>query len=214
MGKRNKLKRFEDLKNFPNVFNGDFALPKIWKDFVMDVSGDCVLELGCGKGKYTTSLAQMFPQHNYIGMDRKGERIWVGAKFAREQGLENVVFLLGDVNNLGKYFGENTVHEIWITFPDPFPRKKQAKHRLTAPNFLEIYKKVLLPGGLVHLKTDDETLFEYSLETLQNCGGKILKALANVYQEENLDPVLQIQTDFEKKHLAKGKKIYYFVASF
>jgi len=212
MGKRNKLKRFEDLKNFSNVYDGDLELPESWKNFVMDISGDLVLELGCGKGTYTTALAQIFPEYNYIGIDRKGERLWVGAKFAKTHNLENVLFLRGDVKDLPKYFEECTVYEIWITFPDPFPRKKQAKHRLTSPEFLKIYEKVLVPGGLLHLKTDDLDLFEYSLETIQKSGGKILKALANIYQEENLDPVLLIQTDFEKKHLAKEKKIYYLVA--
>jgi len=212
MSKRTKLKRFQDLKNFLNVFDGDFELPSSWKDFIMDLSGDVVLELGCGKGKYTTALAEMSSQNKYVGMDRKGERLWVGATYAQAHNLGNVIFLHGDVNNLQKYFGENTVHEIWVTFPDPFPRKKQAKHRLTAPGFLEIYKKVLLPGGRLHLKTDDEALFEYSLDTIKESGGKIVKAMANIYRQEDLDPILQIQTDFEKKHLAKGKKIYYILA--
>lgn len=123
-------------------------------------------------------------------------------------------FIRGRVNDLEEYFSPKSISEIWITFPDPFPREKQSKHRLTSPIFLEKYKKILVPGGKVHLKTDDQTLYEYSVETLQHCGGKILAAKANIYMAENIDAELHIQTDFEKKHLAKGKKIFYLKIKF
>lgn len=209
MGKRNKQKRIGLIEGFDNVYQDSDLL--LLKDF-FSPQKPLVLELGCGKGTYTTSLAEMFPEKNFVGVDVKGERIFIGAKYARLHNLSNVRFVRGAVNNLTQYIDPQSVAEIWITFPDPFPRKKQAKHRLTSPEFLQMYKKVLVPGGKMHLKTDDLDLFEYSLEVLQDNGGKILQAIANIYQEENLDPVLQIQTDFEKKHLAKGRKIYYLQA--
>ena len=211
MGKRNKQKRIGMIEGFDNVYqDSDLSL---LKDF-FSPQKPLVLELGCGKGTYTTSLAEMFPEKNFVGVDVKGERIFIGAKYARLHNLSNVRFVRGAVNNLTQYIDPQSVAEIWITFPDPFPRKKQAKHRLTSPEFLQMYKKVLAPGGKVHLKTDDLDLFEYSLDIVQTNGGKIIQAIANIYQEKNLDPVLQIQTDFEKKHLAKGRKIYYLQAQF
>ena len=209
MGKRNKQKRIGLIEGFDNVYQDSDLL--LLKDF-FSPQKPLVLELGCGKGTYTTSLAEMFPEKNFVGVDVKGERIFIGAKYARLHNLSNVRFVRGAVNNLTQYIDPQSVAEIWITFPDPFPRKKQAKHRLTSPEFLQMYKKVLVPGGKMHLKTDDLDLFEYSLEVLQDNGGKIIQAIANIYQEENLDPVLQIQTDFEKKHLLKGRKIYYLLA--
>lgn len=209
MGKRNKQKRIGLIEGFDNVYQDSDLL--LLKDF-FSPHKPLVLELGCGKGTYTTSLAEMFPEKNFVGVDVKGERIFIGAKYAQLYNLSNVRFVRGAVNNLTQYIDLQSVAEIWITFPDPFPRKKQAKHRLTSPEFLQMYKKVLVPGGKMHLKTDDLDLFEYSLEVLQDNGGKIIQAIANIYQEENLDPVLQIQTDFEKKHLAKGRKIYYILA--
>ncbi len=209
MGKRNKQKRIGLIEGFDNVYQDSDLL--LLKDF-FSPQKPLVLELGCGKGTYTTSLAEMFPEKNFVGVDVKGERIFIGAKYARLHNLSNVRFVRGAVNNLTQYIDPQSVAEIWITFPDPFPRKKQAKHRLTSPEFLQMYKKVLVPGGKMHLKTDDLDLFEYSLDVLQDNGGKIIQAIANIYQEENLDPVLQIQTDFEKKHLATGRKIYYLQA--
>ncbi len=209
MGKRNKQKRIGLIEGFDNVYQDSDLL--LLKDFFCPQK-PLVLELGCGKGTYTTSLAEMFAEKNFVGVDVKGERIFIGAKYAQLHNLSNVRFVRGAVNNLTQYIDPQSVAEIWITFPDPFPRKKQAKHRLTSPEFLQMYKKVLVPGGKMHLKTDDLDLFEYSLEVLQDNGGKIIQAIANIYQEENLDPVLQIQTDFEKKHLTKGRKIYYLLA--
>ncbi len=203
--KRTKFKRLAEVLDFKNVVDGkNIVLP-----IALGSKKTRVLELGCGKGAYTVALAQMFPRKDCIGIDVKGERIWIGAKYALDAKLDNVQFIWGRVNALLSYFEPKSVDEIWVTFPDPFPRSKQAKHRLTSPLFLELYKKVLVPGGVVHLKTDDEDLFEYTIETVEQEGGKVLKALANIYQEMNLDSILQIQTDFEKKHLAKGKKIYY-----
>ncbi len=206
--KRIKLIRFAKLPEFDFVFDEK-------RDFSADVlkgkaaARPILFELGCGKGDYTFGLAQLFPEKFFVGMDVKGERIWVGASRTQAADQDNIAFVRGRIEKILESIPENFVDEIWITFPDPFPRLKQAKHRLTSSVFLERYKKILKPAAVVHLKTDDPHLFEYTIETVEAFGGKIIQALANIYQETNLDPVLTIQTDFEKKHLAKGRKIYY-----
>lgn len=206
--KRIKLVRFAKLPEFDFVFDEkrDFSA-----QMIKNKSGDMpiILELGCGKGDYTLGLAALFPEKFFVGMDVKGERIWVGASKTQEQKRTNIAFVRGRIERLLESFPKSMIHEIWITFPDPFPRIKQAKHRLTSAIFLELYKKILVPGGRIHLKTDDQALFEYTLDEVQAHGGRIQKALANIYQEENIDATLQIQTDFERKHLKKGRKIYY-----
>ncbi len=206
--KRIKLLRFAKLPDFDFVFDEK-------RNFSLEMLGEkiagrpVVFEVGCGKGDYTLGLASLFPEKCFVGMDVKGERIWVGADRAVREKRDNVAFVRGRVENTLESISENFADEIWVTFPDPFPREKQAKHRLTSPLFLEHYKRILKNRGIVHLKTDDQPLFEYTIDTVEKCGGRVMVAMANIYQESNLDPVLQIQTDFEKKHLAKGRKIYY-----
>ncbi len=206
--KRIKLLRFAQLPDFDFVFD---EKRNFSADLIQEKAAGrpIIFELGCGKGDYTLGLSALFAEKFFVGMDVKGERIWVGASKVQERQQKNVAFVRGRIERVVESFPENFVDEIWITFPDPFPRDKQAKHRLTSPLFLERYKKIIKSRGMVHLKTDDQALFEYTLDTIEKCGGKVFKALANIYQEQNLDPVLQIQTDFERKHLQKGRKIYY-----
>lgn len=206
--KRVKLVRFAKLPDFDFVFDEkrNFSVEMLREKIA---GRDLVFEVGCGKGDYTLGLSALSPEKCFVGMDVKGERIWVGADRAVREKRSNVAFVRGRVERILESIPENFVDEIWVTFPDPFSREKQAKHRLTSPLFLERYKKILKKGGVVHLKTDDQPLFEYSIDTVEKCGGKVITAMANIYQESNIDPVLQIQTDFERKHLVKGRKIYY-----
>ncbi len=206
--KRIKLLRFAKLPDFDFVFDEkrNFSLELLREKIA---GRPVVFELGCGKGDYTLGLAALFPEKFFVGMDVKGERIWVGASKAQEEKQNNIAFVRGRIERILESIPENFVDEIWITFPDPFPREKQAKHRLTSPVFLDRYKKIVKPGAVLHLKTDDQALFEYTLDMVQSQGGRIQKALANIYQEETIDATLQIQTDFENKHLKKGRKIYY-----
>lgn len=195
---RKKLKRFAELPTFPNVILSS-----------AEITGKRTLELGCGKGEYTLGLARMHPERNFVGIDYQSERLWVGAKRALEEKLPNAAFLRIRIEDIEQHFAPGEVEEIWITFPDPYPRPKQAKHRLTAPAFLEYYQKILLPGGIIHLKTDDEGLFQYTKETIGAAGAKVQMEIADLWAQKNLDSVLQIQTTYEKRHVAAGRKIYY-----
>lgn len=210
---RGKTERFAAIKTFPNVFEFPETMRGKWNETYFNNTNPIILELACGKGAYTLELARRFPNQNYLGVDLKGERIYVGAKQATAESLANVGFVRGFIQHLDMYFAAQEIAELWITFPDPFPRDKQAKHRLTSPLFLDIYKKVLQPYGSLHLKTDAEDLFSYSVETLRTAEYDIRETVSDIYNETDINPLLTIQTDFEKRHLAEGKKIYYLHAA-
>lgn len=218
MGK-NKLKRFSENKTFDNVFQptraemvSGFDLKGIWNKEVFQNENPIVLELGCGKGEYTVALAEKFPDKNFIGIDIKGARFWRGAKTAVESGMNNVAFLRTQIELIDFAFGENEVSEIWITFPDPQIKFRRTKHRLTHPEFLQKYKKVLHENGLVHLKTDSEFLYGYTHGIIQLEGHKVLITNHNVYNPDNHEipeEVTSVQTFYEQKFLKENKNITY-----
>ncbi|MBT8264385.1 MAG: tRNA (guanosine(46)-N7)-methyltransferase TrmB [Muriicola sp.] len=218
MGSKNKLKRFKENETFANVvqperqdiLSNTFPLKGFWaKDFFKN-DLPIVLELGCGKGEYTVNLARKFPQKNFIGIDIKGARLWRGAKTAMEEGLKNVGFLRTQIELLGQLFEANEVEEIWITFPDPQIKYKRTKHRLTNKSFLDIYRSILIPDGLVHLKTDSEFMHGYTLGLLQGLEEEIDYAHHDVYgNEHSPEEVTSIKTYYESQYLEKGKKITY-----
>ncbi|WP_222981901.1 tRNA (guanosine(46)-N7)-methyltransferase TrmB [Flagellimonas meishanensis] len=216
MGSKNKLKRFKENETFPNVVQPTrdealqgFSLKGNWASFFKN-DYPIILELGCGKGEYTVELAKRNPDKNYIGVDIKGARFWRGAKSALAQGLENVAFLRTQIELIDCFFGEDEVDEIWITFPDPQIKYKRTKHRLTNPQFLERYQRILKKEGTVHLKTDSEFMHGYTLGLLQGLGHEICYANHNVYRNEGSPAeVLEIQTFYEKQYLEKGKPITY-----
>ena len=216
VGSKNKLKRIKENETFANVVQPTreevlegFKLKNKWVSFFKN-DNPIVLELGCGKGEYTVGLAQRNPDKNYIGVDIKGARFWRGAKSALEQKLDNVAFLRTQIELIDHLFGENEVDEIWITFPDPQIKYKRTKHRMTNPVFLERYKKILKPKGIVNLKTDSEFMHGYTLGLLQGLGHEILYANHDVYKNEGSpSEVLEIQTFYENQYLDAGKPITY-----
>lgn len=165
------------------------------------------LELGCGQADYSINLAKLYPHRKFIGIDRKAARLWNASKNATEAGLKNVVFLIAYIEKLIEVFNKIKVEEIWITFPDPYPRRSSMKKRLVHPRFLEIYKKLLLPNGKIFLKTDDETLYAYTLNVIEEENLILHKAVDDLYQLNSLTEEEKIQTKYEKQHLSEGKKI-------
>ena len=217
MGK-NKLKRFRENETFTNVLqpsreeilSGNFPLKGKWASDFFQNENPIVLELGCGKGEYTVNLAQQYPHKNFIGVDIKGARFWRGAKTALEEKVPTAAFLRCQIELIDMIFASTEVAEIWITFPDPQIKYKRTKHRLTNADFLEKYKKILAPDGLVHLKTDSEFLHGYTLGLLHGLGHEILYANHHIYRNEGAPAeVLAIQTTYEKIYLAQGKPITY-----
>lgn len=205
---QNKLIRFEEIRSFPNVLIYPWGIKGKWHDH-FDNHHPITLELACGKGDYTLGLARLFPERNFIGVDIKGNRIWKGARTALGEGLKNAAFLRAGIEMIGYFFERSEVQEIWITFPDPYPGTSRAKKRLTHEHFLEKYRYILNPGGLIHLKTDSEELFSFTQDTLEDLEGTCLQRIPDVYEEPGLPPELQIQTFYEKMHLAEGRTIRY-----
>ena len=215
MGK-DKIKRFAEIDTFSNVLQLDAGkiLKGSWASDFFKNGEPVVLELACGKGEYTVTLAQMFPNKNFIGVDYKGNRIWRGAKTALEENVQNVAFLRIQIETLIAYFGTGEVDEIWITFPDPQPQLSREKKRLTAPRFLEMYKQILKPGGCINLKTDNDDFYAYSAGKANELGLTLHITTSDLYRSAYADEVLSIKTYYEKKYLKDDKNINYLKFSF
>ncbi len=213
MGK-NKLARFEELKKFTNVFQMDPVHKGHWNNSYFAKNQAIVLELGCGRGEYTVNLAQFYPDKNFIGVDIKGARLWRGAKTAFEERIANVAFLRIQIETLSDYFDTGEVSEIWITFPDPQPQISRERKRLTSDRFLSMYKTILKPQGIIHLKTDNDGLYEYTLDKIKELGLKLLLHTNDLYHSEILNEELSIQTTYEKIYRSEGKNINYIRFSF
>ncbi|MFI5221130.1 MAG: tRNA (guanosine(46)-N7)-methyltransferase TrmB [Bacteroidia bacterium] len=207
---KKKLKQFEEFKNFPNAFTFPFEMKGKWNELFFKNENPIVLEIGCGKGEYTIELAQRFPEKNFIGTDLKSNRMWTGAKSAIEKKIMNVCFVRSIVEKINELFDKNEVSEIWITFPDPFPKKKHEKHRLTSPKFLERYKEILTEDGVVNFKTDNDNLFQYTLEILDQLKIIPLEVNWDVHGNDKSDAVLrEIRTYYEKIFMQKGHTVKY-----
>jgi tRNA (guanine-N7-)-methyltransferase len=215
MGK-NKLKRFAENETFENLFqHTDFAIREAsfpmrgkWHSNYFHNNNSIILELGCGRGEYTIGMAERFPEKNFIGIDRKGARIWRGCKDGLEKKLKNVAFLRIKIEDIEHYFERNEVSEIWVTFPDP--QLKKERRRLISPNFISKYEKILTPQGIIHLKTDSKELYEYVVETVPLENWILIDKIDDIYNNVGEDSILkQIQTFYEKKWLSEEKVISY-----
>ena len=217
MGK-DKLRKFRENEEMHNVvqptteeaING-LHLKTHWSKKQFGNNQGIVLELGCGKGEYTVEMARRCPEKNHVGVDIKGARLWRGAKSATEEGLDNVAFLRTRIDFIENCFGENEVEEIWITFPDPQIKYKRAKHRLTHPEYLLKYAKLLKPGGTVNLKCDSEYLHGYTHGIIQMLGLEIEESYHDIYaQIQPNDGILfDVITHYESIWLNQGKAITY-----
>jgi tRNA (guanine-N7-)-methyltransferase len=213
---KDKHKRFAETATFNNFIQPpqyyhteEHALKGKWGSDYFGNDHPITLELGCGKGEYTVGLATRYPENNYIGADIKGARMWRGAKTALENHINNVGFLRIPIDQIVQFFGKDEVSGIWITFPDPQPQKPRTNKRLTSPRFLERYSKFLKPGSVIHLKTDNDPFFDYTLEVIAQHGHKLLYETHHLYQTELDNEAKHIQTYYESIFLAQGKNICY-----
>lgn len=213
---KNKQQKFNEMETFTNVFQPSFDsvfnnrcnLKGKWNKYFNN-NNPIVLELGCGKGEYTVNLAQVFPEKNFIGVDIKGARIWKGAKFATENKIVNTAFLRTRIEFINSCFSENEISEIWITFPDPQLKKQRVSKRLTSSGFLNKYKLLLQPNGIIHLKTDSKELYDYTHTVLSFNNITTIKTTHNLYNSETLEECLNIKTFYEEQFLGIGKSITY-----
>ncbi len=207
MGQK-KLIRFAEVAEFPNVLQYPQGMKGKWKDHFNN-SNPITLELACGKGEYTVGLAQLYPERNFIGLDVKGNRIWVGAKKALQQGLHNAAFIRTQIDKITDYFEEGEVQEIWLTFPDPQLRTSKAKKRLTHPKFLRLYRQVMKEGGSIHLKTDSPHLYNFTKLVISMHELQLMEDMDNVYANENRKEDLNIKTHYEGLDIANSNRIHY-----
>ena len=227
MGK-GKLAKFADMETYENVFqypysvveHVPFEMQGHWHEQYFHNDNPIVLELGCGKGEYTVELAKLYPDMNFIGVDIKGARMWTGATQAIKEGLKNVAFLRTNIEIIERFFSQDEVQEIWLTFSDP--QMKNPRKRLTSTYFMERYRKFLVDGGIIHLKTDSNFLFTYTSYMVEKNSLPVIFKTEDLYHLENLenlgtigdpgnlDPkVLSIQTYYESMWIARGLNIKY-----
>jgi tRNA (guanine-N7-)-methyltransferase len=215
---RKKLQRFAENAQRSNIIEpgkpGSACLKGKWRTHYFNNQHDLVVELGCGKGAYTLGLAQRFPHKNFVGVDIKGARLWVGSSYALAHELHQAAFLRTKIEQLYRHFAKREISELYIPFPDPRPRGRDEKRRLTSPGFLALYRQLLQPGGLVHLKTDDATLFSYTRAVLRTQPVSSVIYTEDLYQSEQLSDHYGIQTDYEKQFLTEGATIKYLRFSF
>jgi len=210
MGQK-KLIRFEAIKSFPNVLQYPEGMAGQWATFFKN-DHPLTLELACGKGEYTLGLAKMYPERNFLGVDLKGNRIYVGAKTCLKEDIRNAAFLRTHIDKLANYFRPGEVEEIWLTFPDPQLRMSRAGRRLTYPSFLRLYQQVLIPGGKIHLKTDSPDLYDFTLQVLELCGLSPLEASADIHAAP-MKEELKIKTHYEGLDIAQSRRIHYICFS-
>jgi len=212
---KNKLSKFADLNTYEHVVQisykkllaEEFQYKEKWSKAFFGNSNPIILELGCGKGEYTVKLAMHYPEFNFIGLDIKGARMWVGATQGKKLGLKNVGFLRTNIENIGLFFGDREVSEIWLTFPDP--QMKKTRRRLTATNFIEKYRQIMVPDGIIHLKSDSNFMYQYTEAMVTENQFEVIRQTDDVYHSELLDEVLSIQTFYEKQWLDRGLSIKY-----
>ena len=216
MSSKGKLRKFNEVESFNNVlqpsfdevFKKDFHLKGKWSKSFFGNANKITLELGCGKGEYTLGLARMFPERNFIGVDIKGARIWRGAKTATEEGIGNVGFIRTRIDFINSFFEKDEVDEIWITFPDPQPKK--ALKRLTSSRFLGFYQKILVNNATVNLKTDSIYLYNYTKQLAKWNKLDVEQTIDDIYNSKWADDkILSIKTFYELGWLNDGLKSQY-----
>jgi len=219
---KNKLQRFADNKTFSNVFEPSYEIVNTnafevkgkWHKEYFKNDHPIVLELGCGRGEYTVGLAQLYPQKNFIGIDIKGARLWHGANYALKNNIQNIAFVRTRIDFIESIFNPNEVNEIWITFPDPQPSTAKEFKRLPSSRFLNRYKNVLAPNGIIHLKTDNAGLYKYTLEVIKHHGLPLHFYTDNLYELKDNDNIhikeaRAFKTYYEELFTGKGHVIHY-----
>lgn len=204
-----KLLRFAQIKTFANVLEYPAGMKGQWHEYFKN-QHPIILELACGRGEYTIGLASLYPDQNFIGIDIKGNRMYIGAKKAMDNGLSNAAFLRTQVEKITDYFATGEVADIWITFPDPQLRGSKAKKRLTHPRFLRLYREILKTGGSVNLKTDSPELYQFTKTVIELYKLDIVEDMGDAYSQPVITEALKIRTHYEGLDIAQSKKIHYF----
>jgi tRNA (guanine-N7-)-methyltransferase len=212
---KNKLQKFDDMRSYSHVFQYPYAVLQEkgfemkgkWNELFFGNNHPIVLELGCGKGEYTVGLGKLFPEKNIIGVDIKGARMWTGAQWAWKEKMANVAFLRTHIELIVHFFAPEEVSEIWITFPDP--QMSKCSKRMTSTRFMKLYSQILIPDGIIHLKTDSLFMFRYTSEVLKANQLPVLVETTDLYHSEWTDEIRSIQTFYERQWLDRGMDVKY-----
>lgn len=216
MGK-NKLKKYEQTLHYANILQPDkqtlfegYEMKGRWRDAYFGNDHELIVELGAGKGETSLMLAQKYPDKNFIAVDIKGDRLLKGAREAVDKGIDNIAFLRMQIEHITYAFADSEIDTFWITFPDPFPKKRRAKKRMTSSRFLNLYQSVLKKDGVIHLKTDSTLMYTFTLETAEAMNHRMIYATDDLYADPhaNVDATT-LQTYYEKRWLQDKKKIKY-----
>jgi len=216
---KRKLQRFAENATFNHFFQPDwdelsagFSLRGKWNADFFGNNNPIIIEMGCGKGEYTVDLSDKYPEINFIGIDKKGARMWRGAKTSNDESRPNVAFVRIRAENIGKVFEPSEIDEIWITFPEPQPNSPRHSKRFTSPEFIARYRQVLKPGGIIHLKTDSDMFYNYTLDVIKEGKHHLLYNNGNLYanpDDPEVKDVIDVQTHYEKIWLEQGSTIKY-----
>ena len=212
---KNKLRKFDELNTYPNVFQYPFAVLKEkgfemkgqWNELFFKNNQPIVIELGCGKGEYTVGLAKLFPEKNFIGIDIKGARMWSGATQAQKENLKNAAFIRTHIELIDYFFSPEEVSEIWLTFPDP--QMKKVNKRMTSTRFIKLYSRILKENGVIHLKTDSPFMYAYTCAMIEANHLPVIIETDDLYNSGLTDNILSIQTFYEQQWLSRGIAIKY-----
>jgi len=206
---RQKQRKFRELAEFSNFIANPFPNKGHWQEKIFKNNNPLILELGCGKGEFCNQLGKMFPQQNFIGIDIDGARLWRAGKNAMDANLKNVVFTQLNIDKIEESFDINEVDEIWIPFPDPYPKPSKWKKRLISTIFLERYSKILKPEHILHFKTDNTNLYTFAVNSILSSGFTILENTDNLYHSTILNEFNSIPSYFESIFMEKGETIKY-----
>ncbi|MCX6287108.1 MAG: tRNA (guanosine(46)-N7)-methyltransferase TrmB [Bacteroidetes bacterium] len=211
---KKKLIHFQENLTFPFLFQcryhelgNPFPLKGSWNEKFFGNSNPIILELGCGKGEYTVGLAQAYPDKNFIGMDIKGARLWKGCRTVKDENLGNVAFVRSPIDQIEYFFSTGEVSGIWITFPDPQPKKE--KQRLTSTRFLSKFQNIMKSDGIIYLKTDNKEFYDFTLRIVSENGFNLGFKTDDLYHSGTNEDVIKFQTYYENRWLGMGKKICY-----
>lgn len=201
MRARKKKNTVPRLERCGDVFVSEITVP--------DGKKAC-LEIGCGKGKFIAGLAELHPDTAYFAMEKVPDVMVMAAEKCKEKGLENVRFLLEDATKLPEICKEHSLDVIYLNFSDPWPKKRHTSRRLTYRTFLDIYKKLLKPGGFIKMKTDNEGLFNFSLEEFTDSGFILSEVTTDLH---STDIENEVMTEYETRFSEQGMNIYHLKAT-